>query len=143
MRIAGILHVVKHRLNSVNVPLEEETMKSAITIGKYYLEHSKAAFDIMGLMETQDIKDAKYIITHLEQRDLCDLKDFISKRDAIRLCRKFKNAEEMEPGLQCLVEHGYIAIVKESQGKGRPSEKIYVNPEYYKWKDSNKLLSKQ
>lgn len=146
MRIAGILHVVKHRLNSVNVPLEEETMKSAITIGKYYLEHSKAAFDIMGLMETKDVKDAKYIVSRLipNTKNTNNTKNEITKRDLWQLCKgHFSSVAEMEPGIQCLVEHGYIAIVKESQGKGRPSERIYVNPEYYKWKDSNKLLSKQ
>lgn len=47
MRIAGILHVVKYKVGSVNTLLEESTMKSAIEIGKYYLEHSKMAFDIM------------------------------------------------------------------------------------------------
>lgn len=138
MRIAGILHVVKHRINSVNVLLEEDTMKSAIEIGKYYLEHSKVAFDIMGISDPQDVKDAKYIISRLEHNDKNDLNDFITKRDALRLCQRFKSADEMEPGLQCLVEHGYIAIVQEGQGKGRPSEKIYINPEYYKWKEEQK-----
>lgn len=146
MRIAGILHVVKHRLNSVNVLLEEDTMKSAIAIGRYYLEHSKAAFDIMGLMETQDVKDGKYIVSRLipNTKNTNNTKNEITKRDLWQLCKgHFSSVAEMDPGLQCLVDHGYIAIVKESQGKGRPSEKIYVNPEYYKWKDSNKLLSKQ
>ena len=34
MRIAGVLHVIKHKANSINVLLEEDTMKSAIEIGK-------------------------------------------------------------------------------------------------------------
>lgn len=137
MRIAGVLHVIKHKLNSVNVPVEEDTMRSAIEIGKYYLEHSKVAFDIMGLSDPPEIQDAKYIISRLGQNDLNDKNDFIPKREAIRLCQKFKTVEEMEPGLRCLEEHGYIAIIKESQGRGRPSEKICINPEYYKWKESN------
>lgn len=139
MRIAGVLHVAKHKLNSVNVPLEADTMRSAIAIGKYYLEHSKAAFDIMGLSDPQDVQDAKYIISRLEQNDLNDFNDFILKRDAVRLCQRFKNAEEMEPGLNVLVEHGYIAIVKDKNGKrGRPSEKIYINPEYIRYKETRK-----
>lgn len=137
MRIAGVLHIIKHKLNSVNVPVEEDTMRSAIEIGKYYLEHSKVAFDIMGLSDPPEIQDAKYIISRLGQNDLNDKNDFIPKREAIRLCQKFKTVEEMEPGLRCLEEHGYIAIIKESQGRGRPSEKICINPEYYKWKESN------
>ena len=142
MRIAGVLHVIKHKVNSVNVLLEENTMKSAIEIGKYYLEHSKAAFDIMGLSDPPEVQDAKYIISRLEQNDKTDKNDkisFISKRDTLRICQRFKDLEEMEPGLRCLEEHGYIAIVTEKKkGPGRPSEKIYINPEYYKWKEKQK-----
>ena len=141
MRIAGILHIVKYRLNSVNMLLEEDTMKSAITIGRYYLEHSKAAFDIMGMLEDKVTKDAKYIISRLianSNNSKNSKNDFISKKALFDSCKgHLKTVAEMEPGLQCLVEHGYIAIVKENQGKGRPSEKIYINPEYYKWKETN------
>lgn len=139
MRIAGVLHVIKHKLNSVNVPVEEDTMRSAIEIGKYYLEHSKAAFDIMGLSDPPEVQDAKYIISRLNtyiKNTNNTKKDFISKRDLWQLCKgRFTAVEEMEPGLHCLKEHGYIAIVKEIQGRGRPSEKIYINPEYYKQKE--------
>lgn len=146
MRIAGVLHVIKHKVNSINVLLEEDTMKSAIEIGKYYLEHSKAAFDIMGLSDPPEVQDAKYIISRLEQNDLNDKNDkinSISKRDALRMCQRFKTLEEMEPGLRCLEEHGYIAIARESQGRGRPSEKIYINPEYYKWKEEQNAPHKE
>lgn len=135
MRIAGILHVVKHKCDSVKILLEEDTMKSAIAIGKYYLEHSKQAFDIMGMTEPTEIQDAKYIISRIERNDKNDFNDFILKRDVLRLCQRFKTAEEMQSGLDCLEKHGYIAIVKEKGGKGRPSEKIYINPEYYNEKE--------
>lgn len=138
MRIAGVLHVVKHKVNSVNVLLEESTMKSAIEIGKYYLEHSKMAFDIMGLSDPQEVKEAKYIISRLGTNDKNDKNDNISKRDVFRLCQRYTSLEEMEPGLKCLEEHGYIAIVKEKNGRGRPTEKIFINPEYYKWKEEQK-----
>ncbi len=57
-----------------------------------------------------------------------------------QLCKgHFRNVEEMEPGLKVLEEHGYIAIVKEGNGsRGRPSERIYINPEYIKWKEEQK-----
>lgn len=139
MRIAGLLHVIKHKFNAVSVPVSAETMRSAIEIGKYYLEHSKLAFDIMGLADPQEVKDAKYIISRLETNSKNSKNskiDSISKRDLYDLCKgHLKTVDEMEPGLQCLVDHGYIAIVTESQGRGRPSEKIYINPEYYKWKE--------
>lgn len=139
MRIAGIFHIIKHRINAYNIPLEADTMTAAVKVGKYYLEHSKAAYDIMGLSDPQDVKDAKYIISRLGQNDLNDLNDFIPKMEAIRLCQRFSTAEEMQPGLQVLEEHGYISIVKEKTGKkGRPSERIYINPEYIKYKEEQK-----
>ena len=138
MRIAGILHVVKHRMKSVNVLLGEDTMSAAIEIGKYYLEHSKAAFDIMGLSEPQEVKDARYIISRIDHNtnNTNNTKN-ITKRDVWQLCKgRFRTVEEMEPGLKVLEDHGYIAGVKENSGRrGRPSEKIYINPEYYKWKE--------
>lgn len=141
MRIAGILHIVKHKLNSVNVPLEEETMKAAIAIGKYYLEHSEQAFEIMGLLEEQNEKDAKYIMSRIDSKNSNNSKiQEISKRDVFNLCKgRFKKVDDMEPGLECLIEHGYItAFQEEAKGTGRPSTRIFINPEYYQWKEQQK-----
>lgn len=140
MRIAGIFHIVKYECNAVIIPLEESTMKAAIEVGKYYLEHSKQAFDIMGMSEPQDVKDAKYILSRIRTNDRNDKNDkikTISKRELSRLCQKFHSVEEMEPGLKCLEEHGYIRILKQNEKKqGRPTETIYINPEYYKEQDA-------
>lgn len=140
MRIAGVFHLIKHRVGAYNVPLEAETMAAAIQVGKYYLEHSQAAFDIMGMSDPQDVKDAKYIISRLGRNDKNDKTDkIISKRDLFRSCQRFKTAEEMQPGLDVLAQHGYIAITKERAEKGgRPSEKVYINPEYIKYKEEQK-----
>lgn len=143
MRIAGVFHLIKHRVDAHNEPLSADTMEAAVQVGKYYLEHSKAAFDIMGLSDPQDVKDAKYIISRLGQIDRNDKTDkidkIISKRDLFRLCQQFKAIDEMELGLTILKEHGYIAIRKEKSEKGgRPSEKIYINPEYIKYKEEQR-----
>lgn len=131
MRIAGIFHVIKHRINAYNVTLEADTITAAVEIAKYYLEHAKTAYDIMGLSDPQDVKDAKYIISRLRQNDKNDFNAFITKRDALRLCQRFHAAEEMLPGLQILEESGYVSIVKEQSGKrGRPAEKIYFSPAF-------------
>lgn len=145
MRIAGILHIVKHyKDGSVRHPVSTDTMEAAIKIGKYYLEHSKAAFDIMGLSDPPDVQDAKYIISRLEIKTQNTQITQITKRDLYQLCRgRFNLVEEMEPGLQCLIDHGYIAIVPdEKKGPGRRSEKIYINPEYYKWKEDQKHVGR-
>ena len=141
MRIAGIFHIVKYECNAVIIPLEESTMKAAIEVGKYYLEHSKQAFDIMGMSEPQDVKDAKYILSRIGDNTKSTKNtniQFISKRDTWQLCKgHFHSVEEMEPGLKCLEEHGYIRILKQNEKKqGRPTENIYINPEYYKEQDA-------
>ncbi len=145
MRIAAIFHIVKYGWDAVNVPLEAETLAGAIKVGRYYLEHSMAAFDMMGLSDPQDVKDAKYIISRIEQNtkntnNTENSIESISKREVWQLCKgHFKSVEEMEPGLQVLVERGYIAIKKEKPaGRGRPSEQIYINPAYYQWKEEQR-----
>lgn len=47
------------------MPLSVETMRAAEAIGEYFLAHAKAAFQIMGLMEDQETKDAKYILKRM------------------------------------------------------------------------------
>ncbi|MDF2537705.1 MAG: hypothetical protein K0S76_726 [Herbinix sp.] len=128
MRIAGIIHCIKHELNSYNILLEEDTMKQSIEIGYYFLEHAKAAFSIMGLSEKQEIKNAKYILSRIDKRDNKDKR--ITKRDLFRLCDgRFKSVDEMKPGLDELVKRGYIMINTIKTG-GRPSDIIEINPEY-------------
>ena len=142
MRIAGIFHIVKYECNAVIVPLEESTMKAAIEVGKYYLEHSRQAFDIMGISEPQEVRDAKYILSRIGDNTKSTKNtniQCISRRDVWQLCKgHFHSVEEMDPGLKCLEEHGYIRILKQKGGKGRPTETVYINPEYYKEQDALK-----
>lgn len=142
MRIAGLFHIVEHRANAVNVPMSAETLQNAIDFGKYYLEHAKAAFELAGLADPPEIKDAIYIINRIapESKNVRNDKiRWITKRDAFRLCERFEAVKEMEPGLNALIEHGYIAIIPVSTGKrGRPSDVICINPEYFEWKENKK-----
>ena len=88
----------------------------------------RAAFQIMGITEGQDSKDAKYILKRLE----ADGRTEISKRDLYQLCNgKFKDVDSMDPGLNVLTGRGYVRIDKVKTG-GRPTEKIYINPKLQK-----------
>jgi len=125
MRIAGVIHCCLYYQESVQVPVSLDTMKAAQTIGEYFLEHTRAAFQIMGLTEGQEAKDAKYILRRIAAAELFDT----TKRELFRQCDgRMRSMEEMEPGLKILVDRGYIRIDKVSTG-GRPSEKIIFNPE--------------
>ena len=125
MRIAGVLHCCLHFQNAAQVPVSLETMQAAQTIGGYFLEHARAAFQIMGMSEKQDVKDARYILKRMEAAGLFNT----TKRELFRQCDgRMHSMEEMEPGLNVLVERGYIRIDKIKTG-GRPTEKIIFNPE--------------
>lgn len=130
MRIAGVLHCCIHGQEAAQVPLTVETMRAAETIGEYFLAHARAAFQIMGITEGQDTKDAKYILKRLE----ADGRTEISKRDLYDLCKgRLTQVEDMGPGLRVLVERGYIAIETIKNGRrGRPTEKVRINPLYQK-----------
>ena len=128
MRIAGILHCCIHGEDAAAELVSGGTMQNAITIGKYFLEHAKAAFRLMGLGESQDVKDAKYILKRIDSTGQSE----ISKKELFDLCYKksgLETVELMTPILNLLVDHGYIRIEKIPTG-GRPTEKVILNPEY-------------
>ena len=131
LRIAGILcraSVMRcYDFLAVNDALivSEEVMQNAITIGRYFAEHSKAAFSRMGVDER--MKQSKYVLSAIVKNGLAEF----SRRDIMRLCRSFKTAEELQPILNHLTEYGYIAPKGDDAKfvKGRPTGQIYlVNP---------------
>lgn len=125
MRLAGIIHCCIHAGDAAEKPVSLNTMKQAETIGGYFLEHARAAFQLMGLSDSKEIKDAKYILKRIHASGLYDT----TKRLLFRQCdRRMHSMEEMEPGLEVLVDRGYIRIDKIKTG-GRPTERIVFNPE--------------
>lgn len=105
MRIAGLMHVVKHTFNPGGVLLEKDTMEKAITIRDYFLKHSKAAFDIMSLSDPPEVRDAKYIISKIDAitktTKTTENPTALSKIDVWKACYKcFKKVDEMESGLE-------------------------------------------
>lgn len=125
LRISGILHVMKHPKNSMFDSVDRETMENAVTIGRYFLEHAKAAYSLMGADVVN--KNAQYLLTAIKREGLAEF----SRRDAMRLCRRFKTAESLQPVLNRLCEYGYLATkpVEAVPGNGRkPSEVYLTNP---------------
>ena len=85
-------------------------------------------FEASGETDTPAEKDAKYILKRLKSTGEME----ITKRDLFNLCDgKMGTIEELQPGLDILVDRGYIAIEK-VKTKGRPTEKIYFSPEVQK-----------
>ncbi len=128
MRIAALLHCCRYTKDAESFPISGETILQAQTIGNYFLEHAKAAFDIMGMAEPQEEKDAKYILKRLDTIE----GDNTSVSKLFDLCQKKKGLKTMDlfrPGLDVLISRGYI-YTEIVQTGGRPTEKIYINPEY-------------
>ncbi len=125
LRISGILHVMKYPKDSMFDSVDRETMENAVTIGRYFLEHAKAAYALMGADATN--KNAQYLLTAIRKESLAEF----SRRDAMRLCRRFKTADSLQPVLNRLCEYGYIAV-KPTEGipafGRKPSEVYLTNP---------------
>lgn len=108
--------------------VDAQTMSNAIRIGRYFIDHAKASF---ALMDTDDtVKNSVFILEIIRKNGLREF----SRRNVMRLCRRFKKVEALQPLLDFLTEYGYIAPKDAEQyfGKGRPPSAIYlVNPYVY------------
>lgn len=133
-RIAALLcRASVHRSHDfLDVPnprvVDRDIMSNAIKIGKYFIQHAKAAFMLMGADPV--ISQCKKVIEVVKENGLTEF----TRRDIMRLCRNFKKAEDVQQVLTRLADYGYI-ISKEDEGytgKGRPPAQTYlVNPHIY------------
>ncbi len=127
-RIAGILHLTEHVNNNSpwEMPVSAESFEKAICLGKYLIEHAKAAFTEMGADSKLD--DAKYVLRWVERQDL----KMFSKRDAFNAGRgRFKTVDDLEPTLKILVDYGYIreqSLEQKNKPGRKPSPIFEVNP---------------
>lgn len=105
-----------------------ETMESAIRIGRYFIEHAKAAFSILGADES--VRNCKYVLNAIVKNGLVEC----TRRDLMRLCRALKTTAKIQPVIDQLVDYGYLAekTAGQSIGKGRsPAAEYLVNPCLY------------
>jgi len=124
LRIAGLLYIGDNipLYSGSELVLPEYFMQGAIEIGEYFLEHAKAAYQMIGASESQ--KNAEYLLKRIKNIG----KSEISKRDLFDVCKgKFGNVEKMEPSLQVLTDMGYIKEIDKSTG-GRPTKILHLNP---------------
>ena len=125
LRISGILHVMKYPKDSMFDAVDRETMEHAVTIGRYFLAHAKAAYSLMGADAVN--KNARLFLAAVKGKRLAGF----SRRDAMRLYRGCKTVESLQPVLDRLCEYGYLAVkpVPPPYGPGRkPSDTYLVNP---------------
>jgi replicative DNA helicase len=124
-RIAGLLHLGDGREAG---PITGETFGRAASIGAYFAEHALAAFDDMGADPLVD--DARHVLSWIErtQTERFTKRDLFSALSRGRFCK----AADLDPVLNLLVGHGYLAPAPtgERRGAGRaPSPARLVHPE--------------
>lgn len=138
LRIAGILHCMEYSNITSECLVSLDTVKKAISISKYFLEHAKYAYMIAG--QDKEVQKAKYILKKLEDR-----KEKISltlKRNEIHsisrsIPRGIDKSYDIDKALDILIEHGYILELEPKErekGKGgKTPDKIFeLNPLYFK-----------
>lgn len=138
LRIAGLLcranvHRSEEFLDEPEpLVMDGETMENAIKLGKYFLNHAQAIFNV--LPENAMFHNANRILKMITEKGLTEF----NRRTAMRFCQTFKRVEDIQPVLDFLEDYGYIISVSTppSGGKGRPPmPKYLVNPrlkEYYR-----------
>ncbi|MBR2953460.1 MAG: DUF3987 domain-containing protein [Clostridia bacterium] len=131
LRIAGILcraSIIRGSdfLRDVEpLVVDEHIMQNAITIGRYFTEHSFSAFSLMGADFLT--KQSLYILKTIKKNGLTEF----TRRDIMRQCRAFKTTDEIQVVLNHLSECGYIALKEtiDTNTKIRSSSLVYlVNP---------------
>ncbi len=123
VRIVGNLHCVKYPDSPASQLIEAGTIKSAIEICRYALNHASIA---MAVSRDSSAEGCNYILRCIKKNGKVEA---ITKRDLLRLCRRFKTEEQLSPYLEKLVEHGFLVLEEwEQSGPGRPSENYFVNP---------------
>ena len=108
--------------------VSKEAMAGTIAIGRYFTEHARAAYTLMGADAL--VKQSQYALDAILKTGLLEF----NRRDLMRLCRSFKTADAAQVVLNHLTDLGYLALKDGEQVpiKGRPSNPIYlVNPWLY------------
>ena len=109
--------------------VSREIMAGAIAVGRYFTEHSRAAYSLMGADNL--VKQSQYTLDAIVKNRLLEF----TRRDIMRICRSFKTADAVQPVLNHLADLGYVALkaTENMPVKGRPSNPTYlVNPLLYR-----------
>ncbi|MFG1815781.1 YfjI family protein [Kribbella sp. NPDC049174] len=128
VRVAALLHLAHTFTTGYARPITADTMHAAERIGRYYLDHALAVYDLMGRSDP-DLDDARELLAWITKHG----HDTFTRRDALRSLQgrtRFATAADLDPALQILTDHGHIrskTTEKSSKG-GRPSTAYEVHP---------------
>jgi replicative DNA helicase len=129
VRLAGLLHLAANLKTGYANPVNGDTMRNAIELGRYFTAHASAAF---GEMITDPlVNDAHAVIEWCRRTETTEF----SKRDLYNGIRssRFQKSADLDAPVALLAEHGYIRIAapsKTTNRGGRPSSpRFVIHPE--------------
>jgi hypothetical protein len=126
VRVAGLLHVAHTFTTGYARPLAADTIRAAERIGRYYLDHALAVYDLMGRSDP-DLDDARALLDWIRKTG----HNAFTRRDALRANRgRFPTAKDLTPALELLTDHGHIRPrpAPTNNKGGRTSEIYEVHP---------------
>ncbi|MCW2920002.1 MAG: DnaB protein helicase protein [Actinomycetia bacterium] len=139
VRIAGLLHLAQHLEDGYQGEITEDTMRSAIGVGRYYAEHAMAAFGSMREAPSLDL--ARQVVAWLGKQPQ-EKRDSFTQRDVHRgMQSTFAAAADIAPILTTLEAHGYIrrlpAPARSPKGGRAKSPEFAVHIDLFKTADTN------
>ncbi len=128
-RLAGVLHMARYGPDGLDRPVSGETMAAAITLGHYFIPHTKAAFTVMGADHRLAV--ARRILAWAKRMG----KTEFTERDCwLGVRRQGEDLDTIKKPLTLLCDYAWLRPValpeRDDPAKGgRPkSPKYQVNP---------------
>ena len=139
LRIAGILaraSVIRRDVGDAileedaPIMIDDEIMRNAIRIGKYFLAHAVSAYSTMGVYS--DFRACAKVVDKIIEKGL----KVICRRDIQRCCSWIGSAGEAQDILESLEDYGYVRLIavdaSDKLRGGRPKNPTYaVNPRLF------------
>jgi replicative DNA helicase len=125
-RLAGLLHLGARATGKWGDPIDDQTMKDAITLAEYLIQHARIAFGDMVPSPAAD--NAIAVLDWITAAVRASGKYQVTRREVHSGCRtrtRFRLSADLTPPLALLREHGYIQPVKAT---GSRSEIYAVHP---------------
>jgi hypothetical protein len=131
LRIAALLHMAtrvgSHNSQNSQNEISAETLGDALRLARYLIAHARAAFLEMGADPA--VAGARRAIGWVEQHGIREF----TKRDLFEGIKgSIPKADDLDPVLKVLCDHGYIRAVEmgDRTGPGRkPSQRYDVHPD--------------
>lgn len=134
LRIAGILHCAS---GNEDLEILPETMEAAIAMARWGIPHAQAVLVGGEWIDEPNIAAAKRFLRWITKKEVREFTRH-ELHLAVRSNPSFAKADLLTPGLNVLVERGYIRRRLSDSKPGRPPEIFDVNPALYGARNTQK-----